>query len=306
MQVAQGISKLLFSLSQPGTCFDLGKFISELGKFTTQTVVGKAGFGLGVYKGIDHLAEYLSLLSPQVTKGFISVTPAPNPEPTMRIQNNGQSVALGINVVNKFLDNKIMKNPTDYLESTISFTGCDTKASLIEFPPKPRIISVLQKKNTGVSTLAEMVFKTMDQDSKNLGVLNICKHHTKFCTGSLAQFRSESECISFYNKLPIESSKCTRASLLSGNTVTCRAKHQFMAAVSPQVHCAHLGKLIINAGVNSAVCNDNLCETPGDRFQIDPISDTMRSIDGKKSFRQLILEADSLALTRPWKFASFC
>jgi hypothetical protein len=176
--------------------------------------------------GIDEFGEYLSLLSPQVTKGFVSMRLAAVPNKVFKVETgyfilivDGKLITTGVSVNNYFL-NKNFKNPVDeYLEGRFSFDGCNTKISGVDYHGD-RTLSL--KLNTGISSLAEVIYKVVDDESNVLGIMNTCKYHTKYCTGSLKQYDSEAACNTFLKALPKSSSVCGLGSILSGNTSTCR------------------------------------------------------------------------------------
>jgi hypothetical protein len=74
-----------------------------------------------------------------------------------------------------------------------------------------------------------------------MGYISICKQHERFCTGANAQFSSYRDCEWFMQELVQKPAFCGPAAIVSGNTVACRAKHQFMAQINPDRHCQHIG-----------------------------------------------------------------
>jgi hypothetical protein len=273
-------SDTILSFGYSTTCFNYNEFKTNLEKVVASNAVANAGQGLGTYVGLDHIAEYFSLLSPQINCKFVTLVPAPNPGPVAFIDANGSRVTVGLNVTNRYINGDFKRNETDYLESSFEFTGCGTLGSKLIVPA---VSNLFPNRITGVGSLTEMLFKvanaqTMRPPASNtltmaqmtqyaygniassmMGLRSICKQQERFCTGANQQFASYNECTSWYEKLinsPAYSPVCRTAALASGNSSTCRAKHQFMVQINPAVHCPHLGKY-------SPACLDTKCENPG-------------------------------------------
>jgi hypothetical protein len=254
---AKKFTDILMSFAKQTTCFDYQGFRNDVARIFKPDAVAYAGQGLGIYAGIDHIAEYFSLLSPKVNKGFVSVDHSGSPQKVVHITMDGTNVTVGQYVTNKFAGGRYQRpetavNDADYLETTFTFKGCEIQASAAYVPTVSTV--AVGKPITGVAILANMMYKTVNMDfhspasSPNLslmGIVSICKQHTAFCTGSNSQFPSEAACLSYYRSIPRMSAKCGNAAILSGNSVTCRAKHQFMAQISPITHCPHLGFIIL-------------------------------------------------------------
>jgi hypothetical protein len=225
--------------------------MSSLGMLVTPEVIGRAGQGLGVYQGLNAVAEYFSLLSPSVNKGFVRLSEAPeaSAKPVVVISPDGTQITIGNNVVNRYLGGLYTRTDTDYLETILKFTGCSTKADVITVPP---VSTIFPGKNTGAAALAETLYLTANTEKFNRGVgpdvypgvmgyISICKQHEKFCTGANSQYPSTIACETFLKSLLKKPPTCGTAAIASGNTVACRAKHQFMAQINPAEHCPHIG-----------------------------------------------------------------
>jgi hypothetical protein len=253
---AKKFSDTLLSFADQTGCFDFKAFKAAVGNTFSEISTIYAGQGLGTYTGLDHIAEYFSLLAPSVNRGFLKFKHSKMYDVMVTISPNGQEFTVSSFVSNEFADGTYTRNLapgglfTDYLEVGYVFRGCETKAIYAHVPSRSRVYN--NQRTTGVVALTEMLYKTVNADTRlpsnnalpNLGIMSICKQHTKYCVGKNSQFASESDCLSFYKSLPRYSAKCGSSAIASGNSVTCRAKHQFMAAISPEIHCPHLGKYI--------------------------------------------------------------
>jgi hypothetical protein len=249
---AKKFSDALLSFSKQNSCFDYPGFRNKVATFFTSNAVAYAGQGLGTYSGLDHIAEYFSLLSPKVNRDFLAITSSDEPSTGVSITPNGKNITIQFWVANRFAGGTYAKTIRDYLELIYTYNGCDTKASIAYVPGTSSIYAPTNTIShiTGVAKLVDMLYKTVNLDLKNpnnpnlplLGIVSICKQHTKYCLGANSQFASESACMKYFRALPRMSAKCGTAALASGNSVTCRAKHQFMAAISPEIHCQHLGR----------------------------------------------------------------
>ena len=87
---ALGFSEVILSLTKPSSCFNYNAFLGRLRGVVQNDIVGRAGYGLGVYEGLDAVAEYFSLLAPLVSRGFLSVTHLPNEKATYRLMDGGK------------------------------------------------------------------------------------------------------------------------------------------------------------------------------------------------------------------------
>jgi hypothetical protein len=291
-------------------CLDYQKLREEFSFSIQDNAVAHAGQGFGIYTGLDHISEYFSLLSPRVNHGFVSLTPANGPK-VAYVSANGTIFTTGLPVINKYLivknqelDSSYTRNPTDYLEVIFQFTVCSIRASKVTVPSRSTILP--NKNETGIISLATMMevtanYKTpicnlypsecqgvvMNKDV-SLGVHSICKQHDKYCVGANRQFTSFDECVTQLRQFQGTKSQCGTA---AGNTLTCRAKHQFMVQINPNVHCPHLG-------VNSAACID--CVALDEVSYLEPDTDLILAIE---KVNLNLFRSDK---ANAWQYADYC
>jgi hypothetical protein len=106
-----------------------------------------ASCGLGTYKGMELclilglslVAEYMSLLSPKVNKGFASLIEIAGSTPRAKITEEGVVIGAFVNVTN--LDGQYYSDlpGREYFEAVFSFEGCSEKISLASFPDRSRL-----------------------------------------------------------------------------------------------------------------------------------------------------------------------
>jgi hypothetical protein len=211
----------------PG-CFDFPAFEKVLALQMVEEPVVMASCGLGTYKGmrdaltlgLSLVAEYMSLLSPKVNKGFASLIEIPGSTPRAKITEEGVVIGAFVNVTN--LDGQYYSDlpGREYFEAVFTFEGCSEKISVASFPDRSR----LDDRPTVTCHLPSVAI----QVARDLGFgpISICKQHTKYCLGENKQYETEEECMSFISSLPIYSPVCGLASAYSGNAFICRGKHQ--------------------------------------------------------------------------------
>jgi hypothetical protein len=166
-------------------------------------------------------------------------------------------------------------------------------------------IFLVAGKVTGVTSLAEMLLISANSDQlvggntvSMLGIQSTCMQHDRFCTGANKQIFADDFCRNAYRTLPRLSSTCGVAAVLSGNTITCRAKHQFMVQIDPDTHCKHLG-------MNYEVCNDQKCDYPGNAEDVNP---EYRNLNPALTaallkINEVLLEEKML---NKWEYAVYC
>ncbi|KAL6042830.1 hypothetical protein QOT17_007770 [Balamuthia mandrillaris] len=74
-------------------------------------------------------------------------------------------------------------------------------------------------------------------------ITRVCDRIQRFCTGDNQVYDSHQACEDFMSSIPMESDV---GLIGSGNTVTCRAFHTYLANTQPDVHCKHVSPLNIN------------------------------------------------------------
>lgn len=301
-KTAETFAKTILSFPFTPGCFNYSKFRNSLKSLLEPEIVARAGQGLGVYQGIDHVAEYFSLLSPKVNKHFVSVVPAVNPKKIANISADGKTLTIGLNVVNTYLNGTYKRNSTDYLETVFKFQNCSTKAIELKVPSRS---TLFPGKPTGVSSLTEMLYLAINSNRiagaggySFMGFRSICKEHEKYCVGSNKQFADEHSCLIFLRNLPNVSPACGASSLGSGNTGTCRAKHQFMVQIRPEVHCQHIG-------IQSTTCSETKCYEPGIAADVQTNLNTVGQ-NLTNALYKMNMNLNYQYFNGNWTFAEFC
>jgi hypothetical protein len=303
-QAASKFSKTLLGMGAQTTgCLDYQNLREQFSYSLALNAVTRVSHGFGVYTGLDHITEYFSLLSPLITHRFIRLTAVPNGEQAAYVSAGGGTFIVGKEVSNRYLESTFTRNEKDYLETKFQFNGCDTRASSLTFPSRSEIF---QNRKTGVSSLAEMLFHVANGEM--LGIRSICLQHQQFCAPPLNyQFSGMTECLERLRLLPLDS-QCGKGAIVSGNTVVCRAKHQFMVQIDPVTHCPHLG-------MRSQACSDSNCEEPGLPEDVDTtfptanpnLSSALYDINTKFKALETPLEYGAYFAINPyWKYAAYC
>jgi hypothetical protein len=74
------------------------------------------------------------------------------------------------------------------------------------------------------------------------GIGNICEYHENICRpAGAATYTDYEDCLALIRALPRYSAACGPNRPLAGNSLGCKFKHHFMAAIVPETHCKHIG-----------------------------------------------------------------
>ena len=227
-------SNLMFQRLAGAQCFDTPGFIKELSKIVTEDEPAIiVPYGIGVYKGLEDMAEYLGLSFGALTHNYWSSDFKANTAKggILQVASDGKTWTNGGFFAGSFFNG--LYNYTDVeLVSSFTYLGCETKYKTLEVAA-----------NEGMARVAE-VFTYSANQFKRYGIEDVCRYHTAYCADDpkTRQYSSEKECLDFMRALPPYSAQCGENRPLAGNSTTCRFKHHFMMPTNPELHCPHIGK----------------------------------------------------------------
>ena len=118
-----------------------------------------------------------------------------------------------------------------------------------------------------MTVIAEPFAQTA-QFSQRYGMEDICRYHTRYCTGELQQYTNETECLDYMRALPMYTELCGAQRAFYGHSLPCKWKHHILVPANPSVHCGHIGKEGARGGDDSLKCDD-VAECTEDEGQDD-------------------------------------
>lgn len=213
-------------------CLNTPAFTDELATAFTDDITFNVPYGIGTYKGVHNVAEYLGMAFIGLTHGywFNDITPDPNKKARLEVSNDGLTWTTGSTSKGNFMRGHIPYQDL-YLEQDIKFRGCETRISEYNVHP-----------TEGMRYIIETIVQTAGV-SKRWGVEDICRYHTQFCANdpTTKQYESEQACLDYMRSLPLYTKACGPNRPLNGHSIACKLKHHFMIPANPKMHCPHIG-----------------------------------------------------------------
>lgn len=227
-------SNLMFQELANEKCFDTPGFIDRLSEIVTDndpSIV--VPFGIGTYKGLEDMSEYLGLSFAGLTHNYWTSDFKANQSMggVLEVSTDGKTWVNGGFFAGSFF-NYLYNYTNVELISSFTYRDCETKYKTLTVAANDDFARVAE-----VFTYSANIFK-------RYGIEDVCRYHTKYCGDNpeWRQYKNEAECLSYMRALPAYSTKCGENRPLSGNSTTCRFKHHFMIPTNPALHCPHIGK----------------------------------------------------------------
>ncbi|KAJ3075757.1 hypothetical protein HDU98_006995 [Podochytrium sp. JEL0797] len=240
-------------------CFNFTSLLEKVTPFMDPAYTISGTYGLGVYTTPKMAIEYYAILNAQINNNYAVSTAGPSKLKIAGFLPDGALVLGSLSSYSFY--NEMLTSPPAYVEVAHSFDGCTTSNIFSALLPSGSVLNPnLGKYGSTMAYIAAIT--TLGQNSTTWGPENTCKFHTTYCTGTNAQFDTEQECVDFLYSLPLYSPVCGFGHMLSGNSRVCRSKHQYMAPLSPEIHCAHLSR-------KNEHCSDDNCGPGGDASQTE-------------------------------------
>lgn len=249
-------ARLLSTLSFNGAvtmfsqqCVEYNSLVEAFLTVSTPDLIAEVPFGVGVYKGVRQVVEYLAISISGVNHGLWDAGTEPNPAAPGNFVFSNQEGS-EISFLSAF-QGAFLRGEWTYEDFVLGFRaqfrGCNTKFSKFIVPPSP-----------GLGKFAE-VFSETSVNSTRYGIDSICKIHDTYCANTpYQQWSSNAECKSFMSSLPIYTEQCGPLRPLGGNSLPCRFKHHLMVPSNPELHCAHMGDTNLQDLNNDLKCNDDV------------------------------------------------
>lgn len=228
-------------------CLDTPAFSQQLAAVFAADVDVNVPYGIGTYRGIQDVSEYLGIAFAGLNHGYWEndTTPDPTKRARLEVSSNGSAWTTGGTTRGSFARG-LLPYTDLYLEQEVSFEGCGSLVSDYTVLP-----------NDGMRFLIESYVQTADL-SKRWGVEDICRYHTQFCADDpeTRQYASEEECLQYIGDLPLYTEACGPNRPLNGHSVSCKLKHHFMIPANPKLHCPHIGPLGAHDPNHHFKCDD--------------------------------------------------
>jgi hypothetical protein len=220
-------------------------------------------YGIGTYKGLHDVAEYLGMAFMGLNHGFWfhDITPDPTKKGRLDVSADGHVWNTGGTSKGNFARGSLPYTDL-YLENAIRFEGCSALAS--DYSVKP---------TDGLRFVIERIVQAADL-SKRWGLEDICRYHTMFCAGNpeTEQYASEQECLEYLGSLPLYTEACGQNRPLAGHSISCKLKHHFMIPANPMLHCPHIGPLGMHDPNHHIKCDDEAeCSTDQGQASWPPV-----------------------------------
>jgi hypothetical protein len=240
-------SELFDDAANEAICLDTPAFVSGLGTVFESDIDLTVAYGVGTYSGLEDVAEYLGMAFAGLNHGYwlYDLTIDPTKPAKLEVSSDGSTWEQGTTFQGSFLRGD-MPYSDIYVEQTVAFEGCETKASTYDVEP-----------TEGLRDWVEIFVQTSDL-SQRYGVEDICRYHTEFCAGDPAteQYASEQDCIDYIGSLPLYTNACGQNRPLAGHSLPCKFKHHFMIPTNPELHCPHIGMLGSHDPNHAFKCDD--------------------------------------------------
>ncbi|MHA1680954.1 MAG: hypothetical protein ACTSUE_08090 [Promethearchaeota archaeon] len=231
LESAFGFSAPFQAAGDTETPYDVDQLQADLGLHVTPNISVFVPYGIGLYEGVENMAEYVGILFAANNRGlWIQDEQDPTAGGTLEFSINSHELSLAGKSSGTFANGTYVYTD-EILSQTYKFEGCETKISAMEVHAS--------------ETFARFssAFYILQKEYDEYGKENICRFHEEYCTGPNQQYADFDDCITYMNSVPDYSPACEDAQLiLSGNSVTCRFKHAFMIPVAPEKHCPHIGR----------------------------------------------------------------
>ncbi len=241
------MGELFADAQNEAICLDTPAFVHALSRSFVPDISVTVPYGVGTYRGLEDVAEYLGMAFAALNHGFWQHDTSidPTKPAAIEVSSDGSVWFQGATVRGSFL--RGLAPYTDvYLTQEARFSGCQTRVSDFEVLP-----------DTGIRFLAERYVQTSDL-SKRWGLEDICRYHTEFCADDpeTRQYESEEACLEYLGSLPLYTEACGPNRALSGHSISCKFKHHFMIPANPALHCPHIGPLGNADPHGSSKCDD--------------------------------------------------
>ncbi len=233
LQAALEFSKPFQSAGDNSTnTFDLVDLQFKLHLWTTRNPLADVPYGVGKYQGLDGMTEYLALYWYTVNKGLWkpgAINSAVGAE--ISFSENSHELQMA-GLADGYLADETVSYSGIKLTQTYSYNKCDF-----------RLNSVRVHEDDQFAQLVEAYYKMFSLFDE-WGRENICRYHEKYCRpNGFIQYDSFQDCMDYLDTVPMYSPQCmAEQKMLSGNSISCRAKHQFMLPMAPDKHCPHIGR----------------------------------------------------------------
>jgi hypothetical protein len=228
-------------------CLDTPAFVEQLGSVFATNIAVNVPYGIGTYKGLHDVAEYLGMAFNGLNHGFWfhDITPDPTKPGRLDVSVDGKVWNTGATSKGNFVRGALPYADL-YLENSIRFEGCSALAS--DYSVKP---------TEGLRDVIERIVQASDL-SKRWGLEDICRYHSMFCAGNpeTQQYASEEECLEYLGSLPLYTEACGPNRPLAGHSIGCKLKHHFMIPANPMLHCPHIGPLGAHDPNHHLKCDD--------------------------------------------------
>ncbi len=263
-------------------------------------------YGIGRYKTMKNMVEYLAIILPDINRNAWHLTVASDQtaDSMLHFAPDGSSVITGSRLSVRSLD--CLTTADGYYEMVFGFAGCNTTIRSIDIPLVSQAPSQLGK----ATAVPEMVssFYHFGTLSSTVGIADICAYHEQFCTGPNKQFDGYDKCVAFMKELPKISPSCeSSGKILGGNSLLCRFKHHFMIPFEPKAHCFHIGPGHKDMD-DKVKCIDDECADPqvlGGPMKALTLVPSGEAAKCMATADAVVMPAGGPALT-PWPSANIC
>ena len=253
--------------SEPAGCVDYEELLAEFSlSFDPDSEDGETPYvdvpyGIGRYKNLKNMVEYLSIILPDINKDAWRFTAqsTQSEDSMLHFAEDGATIILGTHAsVRGYKD--CVDAAEGYYETVSTYVGCNTTINALSIP----ITSEAPSQPDKLTAIPDLVsdFYQGATLSQTWGAMDICMAHELHCTGENKQFESYDDCMAFMTARPVIAPACeTEGKILSGDSLLCRFKHHFMIPFEPETHCFHIGTGL--ADINDHIkCVDTECTDP--------------------------------------------
>lgn len=224
----------LYSAPYEQSCFNRDYCVGNMSLIMDKEVVMNFPYGLGVYKGFQHVCDYLGIPTAGINRGLLQLVNTPTAGdyavffPNMIVMgangNNAQSLGLTMNNL--------------FFEYSFGFNGCASKMQSIALNTN----SVLFGVETNAWRTSASFYLAQKAGVNQYSIQDICTTHQTYCTGQDKQYASFQACVDYLSALPLKTAECGTAKFMFGNALPCKYKHSTMVPIN-KLHCAHIGPL---------------------------------------------------------------
>lgn len=238
--------------------------------------------GVGVFVGIDYVAEYNSLADAALNNGLVNM----ERRELLAVECVDKDASINDNEKADFTfgDEEAYEGSVSlritFREEVLWNYGADRA-----FRVNQHVHTYAHDSNLLLSFRIQLAPDMIDAVSENMATpRNLCEVTALRCPGDLFPYDSLGQCYETLSSLPQickpQGENCYNCvdenSVFQGDTLQCRSLHSLLLKVRPELHCAHMGNI-------SAPCQPEACPEFTERRPLEEVKEELKPFDASLS-----------------------